>query len=224
MVRRRATLGRIVVTRGKAPRESATRERIVQAAIDTLGEEGFAGTTARAIAARGGFNQALIFYHFGSVPGLLVEAFRKTSDEQIARYHAAAAEVSSLVDLVEIARRLHAEDLETGSITAVTQLMAAAASDHDAGTVILDRFDQWIRVVEEALRGAIEGQPLAAMVPLREAAYTISAMFLGIELMSRLDPERSEAERVFDMMATFAQLIEQFVPLLGGLSADSQRS
>ena len=197
-------------------RDSATRERIVHAAIETLGEEGFAGTTARAIAARGGFNQALIFYHFGSVPGLLVEAFRKTSEEQIAKYHAAAQEVHSLVDLVEIARRLHAEDLETGSITAVTQLMAAAASDEEAGNVILDRFEAWIKVVEEAVNNAIEGQPLQPVVPVREAAYAISAMFLGIELMSRLDPQRSEAERVFDMMATLAQMIEQFMPILLG--------
>ncbi len=202
--------------RRKGSHDSATRERIVQAAIETLGEEGFAGTTARAIAARGGFNQALIFYHFGSVPGLLTEAFRKTSEEQIARYHAAAAEVGSLVDLVEIARRLHEEDMETGSIAAVTQLMAAAASDEETGKVILDRFDLWIRVVEEALNRAIEGQPLKPMIPVREAAYSISAMFLGIELMSRLDPARSEAERVFDMMASLAQLVEQFAPMLLG--------
>jgi AcrR family transcriptional regulator len=203
----------------KAQHESATRERIVQAAIETLSEEGFAGTTARAIAAHGGFNQALIFYHFGSVPALLVEAFRETSEEQIAKYQAAATEVGSLVDLVEIARRLHAEDLETGSITAVTQLMAAAASDSEVGRVILDRFEKWIQVVEDALKRGIEGQPLEPVVPVREAAYAISAMFLGIELMSRLDPARSEAERVFDMMATLAGLIEQFMPMLVGLQS-----
>jgi hypothetical protein len=39
-------------------------------------------------------------------------------------------------------------------------------------------------------------------------------MFLGIELMNRLDPERSEAERVFDMMALLAQLVEQLTPSL----------
>src|SRR5256886_16239323 len=111
------------------PRGSATRERIMDAALETLREEGFAGTTARAIAARGGFNQALIFYHFGSVANLLLEAFRRNSVAQVTRYREAAANVSSLSDLVEIARRLHAEDLESGSVTAVTQLMAAAASD-----------------------------------------------------------------------------------------------
>ena len=192
-----------------ARKASGTRERIMEAALSTLHEEGFAGTTARSIAARGGFNQALIFYHFGSVANLLLEAFRRNSGSQVARYREAAANVSSLSDLVEIARRLHAEDLESGSVTAVTQLMAAAASDPDLGRSILDRFEEWIGLVQDALSRAVDSHPLAAMVPPREAAYAISALFLGIELMSRLDPERSEAHDVFGMMANIARLIEQ---------------
>ncbi|HEY3208830.1 MAG TPA: helix-turn-helix domain-containing protein [Actinomycetota bacterium] len=194
-------------------RSSDTRERLMQAAVETLGEEGIAGTTARAIAERGGFNQALIFYHFGSVPNLLIEAFRQTTVAQVARYRAAATEVSSLQDLVAIARRLHAEDLETGVVTAVTQLMAAA-SDQETGGAILDRFEEWIGLVQEALARAVAGSPLASLVPAREAAYAVSALFLGIELMSRLDPERSEAEAVFSMMANLARIIEEVAPAM----------
>ncbi len=197
-----------------AQRGSETRERLLAAALQTLREEGFAGTTARAIAATGGFNQALIFYHFRSVPNLLLEAFRRQSDGQVARYRAAAEEVASLSDLVEIARRLHAEDLEAGSVTAVTQLMAAAVAEPELGPAILERFEDWIRMVESALDRAISAQPLASAVPSRQAAYAIAAMFLGIELMSRLDPQRSEAESVFDMMASIARLIEQVAPAL----------
>ena len=186
----------------------------MDAALETLREEGFAGTTARAIAQRGGFNQALIFYHFGSVPNLLLEAFRRNSVEQVAKYRAAATEVSSLSDLVEIARRLHRDDLESGSVTVVTQLMAAAVSDPDLGRAILERFEEWIRLVEEALRRAVGSHPLAAVIPTREAAYAISALFLGIELMTRLDPERSEAGALFDMMVNLARLIEQVTPSL----------
>ena len=51
-------------------------------------------------------------------------------------------------------------------------------------------------------------------MPPREAANAICSMFLGIELMSRLDPERSEAEAVFDMMQNAAGMIEQFAPML----------
>ncbi len=202
------------MTASAAQRGSETRDRILEAALRTLREEGFAGTTARAIAARGGFNQALIFYHFGSVPKLLLEAFRRTSEAQVARYRAAAANVSSLTDLVEIARRLHAEDLESGAVTAVTQLMSAAASDPALGRAILERFEEWIGLVREALDRALSTHPFAAAVPTREAAYAVAAMFLGVELMSRLDPARSEAEAVFDMMANVARLIESLGPAL----------
>jgi hypothetical protein len=116
-----------------------------------------------------------------------------------------------LADLVRIARRLHGEDLASGATTTVTQMMAAA-TDPERGGVLLDRFDLWIGLVQEALEQAAAQYPVAAVVPPREAAYAICAMFLGIELMSRLDPERSEAEPVFDMMETTAGLVEQFAP------------
>ncbi|HJR44599.1 MAG TPA: TetR family transcriptional regulator [Actinomycetota bacterium] len=202
---------------GAAQRQGTdTRQRIMDAAVETLRREGIAGTTARAIAQRGNFNQALIFYHFNSIPQLLMEAFSRTSDEQIARYEAAASDVSSLHDLVAIARRLHDEDLESGAVTAVTQLMAAA-TDPEIGRQILDRIERWIAIVEHALeRAAPTGGSLTSIVPPRSAAYAISAMFLGIELLSRLDPERSEAEELFDMMAGVAGLIEQVAPMLAG--------
>jgi AcrR family transcriptional regulator len=195
--------------------EGSTRDRIVEAALRTIREAGFADTTARAIARTGGFNQALIFYHFGSLDALLHEAFAEASARQIEKYRAAAAEVSSLSDLVRIARRLHEEDLETGAVTAITQLMAAASAPEERAA-LLERFDGWIGLVQDALERAMAGSPLTEVAPVREAAYAICAMFLGIELMSRLDPERSEAEAVFDMMEGMARLIEDVaVPLLG---------
>lgn len=202
-------------TSGATARPGAdTRQRIMDAAVETLREEGIVGTTARAIAQRGGFNQALIFYHFRSIPQLLMEAFARTSDEQIARYEAAAADVASLHDLVTIARRLHDDDIQSGAVTAVTQLMAAA-TDPELGGQILDRIDRWIAIVERALERA---NPAAGtienVVSPRSAAYAISAMFLGIELLTRLDPERAEAAAVFDMMGNVAGLIEQLAPLL----------
>jgi AcrR family transcriptional regulator len=197
-------------------RGNATRERIVAAAVETVRAEGFANTTARAIAATGGFNQALIFYHFGSVDELLDEAFRHVSEQQVAHYREAVQELSSLTELVQIARRLHAEDLESGATTTVTQMMAAA-SDPERGGALLDRFNLWIDLVQEALERAAAQYPVAAVVPPREAAYAICSMFLGIELMARLDPSRSEAEAVFDMMQSAAGLVEQLAPMLSAM-------
>lgn len=192
---------------------SATRDRIVAAAIETVRTEGFANTTARAIAAHGGFNQALIFYHFGSVDELLDEAFVRASEQQVAHYREAVGELGSIGDLVHIARRLHAEDTETGVTTTVTQMMAAA-SDAERGGALLDRFDLWIELVKGALDRVAAQYPIASALPSREAAYAICCMFLGIELLTRLDPSRSEAEAVFDMMDGAAGLVEQLAPAL----------
>jgi AcrR family transcriptional regulator len=198
---------------GRDVSEGSTRERLMDAAVETLREEGITGTTARAIARKAEANQALIFYHFGSVANLLLQAFLRTSSEQVTRYRAAASEVSSLHDLVAIARRLHDEDLKSGAVTAVTQLMATA-NEPELNRQILDRFNDWISIVEEALRRATADGPLGAVVPVREAAYAISAMFLGIEIITRLDPSRSEAPALFDTMANAATMIESLAPLL----------
>src|SRR5688572_31369531 len=78
----------------------ATAQTIVKAALETVREEGFAGASSRAIARRGGFNQALIFYHFGSLEGLLVAALRQTSEQRLARYRAAIGPIDTLEELV----------------------------------------------------------------------------------------------------------------------------
>src|SRR5215469_9896518 len=51
-----------------------TRAALTEAAIAVLRESGFASASARRIAQRAGCNQALVFYHFGSVNDLLVAA------------------------------------------------------------------------------------------------------------------------------------------------------
>ena len=56
----------------KADGAAATRRALVDAAIESLRFDGFAGASARAIATRAGVNPGLIFYHFGSVADLLL--------------------------------------------------------------------------------------------------------------------------------------------------------
>ena len=56
-----------------------TRERIVEAAFETLRTRGYAGASTRAVAAAGGFNPALIFYYFENLQDLLVTALAESS-------------------------------------------------------------------------------------------------------------------------------------------------
>src|SRR3954463_14280312 len=59
-----------------------TRNQILRAAFDTLEDKGFAAATSRAVAERGGFNQALVFYYFGSMDALLLAALDWTNERR----------------------------------------------------------------------------------------------------------------------------------------------
>src|SRR5213594_1036953 len=98
-------------------RADSMKDRIVQATIDTLRREGFTGTSARAIAATGGFNQAQVFYYFGTVNELLVEALDRISEERMARYRATVDGATTVSELVDVTAQVYREDLESGHTT-----------------------------------------------------------------------------------------------------------
>jgi AcrR family transcriptional regulator len=58
--------GSTVTTRKTRPSADATRDRILQGALDLFSERGFDGASTREIAARAGVTQPLLNYHFSS--------------------------------------------------------------------------------------------------------------------------------------------------------------
>ena len=48
-------------------KRAEAKERILRATVETLAGEGYAGTTARAIALRGGFAPGVIYYHLSLI-------------------------------------------------------------------------------------------------------------------------------------------------------------
>src|SRR6187200_374658 len=106
-----------------------TRDRIVEATLAVLKRQGYAGASARAIAAEGGFNQALIFYHFGSVRNALLAALDRTSAERMAAYRSAAADATDIPALVAVAGAIYRDDLAAGHITVLAELIAGASAD-----------------------------------------------------------------------------------------------
>lgn len=185
-----------------------TRRRIVDAAIGTIKEEGIVGTSARAIARRGDFNQALIFYHFGSIDEVLFAAIQETSRRRIDRYRERLAGVKSFPDLVAIAADLHHEDMEAGNLTVLTQLMAGAAGNPELGPRLRDAFDPWIEVVVDALRQVLGGSAYEQLVPLDDLGYAVSALFLGVELLAHLDPDRPDDATLFESVGTLAEVVQ----------------
>jgi AcrR family transcriptional regulator len=188
---------------GAAAARGSTKERIIDAALETLKTEGYAGTSAREIARRGGFNQALIFYHFKTVNALLLAALDRTSDLRMDRYTKAVDRADTLEDMLDVAMRIYREDLKAGHMTVVSELMAGSMAHPELKDQIIKRMEPWIDFAEGAIRKALGGSPFEEALPTRRLAYALVAFYCGINLLSNLSEDRTETEELF---ATARQL------------------
>ncbi|GAA3148653.1 TetR family transcriptional regulator [Planomonospora alba] len=181
-----------------------TRRRLVEAAAEVLLADGYAGTSARAVAKAAGVNSALVFYHFGGVDQLLLAALDRSSEQRMTAYREAVAGARTLEELVEAANAIYRADLEGGHITLFSELVGAGIAKPELRAEITKRAEPWIEFVEQTLERVIGGSPLARLLPPRELAYAAITFYLGVNLFTHLDADRSRTEAVFDLAARVA--------------------
>jgi AcrR family transcriptional regulator len=197
-----------VVAAGDSSRSAGTRGRLVEAAIETLKADGFTGASARAIAERAGVNQGLVFYHFGSVADLLLAALDSVSARRMEHYGAALEGVGSPSELVDVATAIFGEDLDAGHVTVLVEMIAGASSSPGLGPEVSARLAPWFEFAERALEKAVGGSPLDSVLPVRDVAYAIVALYLGLEMLTHLDGDRTRALRLFDRAKSLAGLLD----------------
>lgn len=186
------------------------RTQIVDAAIESLREVGYAGTSIREIARRGSFNSALISYYFSGLHGLLLAALDRSSEQRMQTYLPALEEATTLEDVVALARTIYREDVQGGHITVFTEMVGASLAHPDLAPELVARVEPWVEFVERALEKAAGGNPLLALVPRRDLAYAVVCFYLGVNVMTHLhDDVRVEA--LFDLAGTFAPAVAAFV-------------
>jgi AcrR family transcriptional regulator len=193
-------------TRGRQREGAATRARMVTAGLETLKEAGYAGASARTIAKRGGFNPALIFYHFGGVDHLLLAALDASSGERLRRYRELLERADVDEQLIADAAALFREDVEGGHVTVVTELIGASLSRPELRREVVARMQPWLELTEAAVARVLERSPLAGAVPAAPPAFAIVSLYLGLNLLSRLEPDLSRAEELFAFAAQLAAL------------------
>ena len=188
------------------------RRQIVLAAIESLREVGYAGTSIREIARRGGFNSALISYYFGGLHGLLLAALDYSSETRMERYKAAVEEVTGTEQLLRAAREIYQEDLDGGHITLFTEMVAASLAHRELGPELVARTEPWLELIESTISKIAHENPLLQMIPAPDLAQAILCFYLGANLMTQLDDEFMEIGSVFERAGAFAPLLDS----LGG--------
>jgi AcrR family transcriptional regulator len=183
-----------------------TRTRLLDGALETLRTKGIAGASARSIAATAGVNQALVFYHFGSVHELLSAACAEASKERVASYAEEFDAVGSLAELLQLGLRIHTREQAEGNLVVLAQLLAGAQSDQELAAPTALALNRWIEAIEQVLRRVLAASAFVDVLDIPGLARAVSAAFVGLELYDGVD--RAGAESALSAIAQLGALID----------------
>lgn len=198
-----------------------TRDKLLTATADALRRDGIAGLSARTIAARANVNQALVFYHFGTMSELVQEATRKSVDESVAYYRDRFAEVGSLSELLAVGRDLHDRERDAGNVALMAQVMAGAQQDLDLAGAAAYAMSAWSEEVEKTVARVLAGTAMADLIDTDGFAQAICAAFIGLELFEGVDSVGGVA--ALDALEKLGSLIG-FVDELGPVASRALRA
>ncbi|MFI2437316.1 TetR/AcrR family transcriptional regulator [Streptomyces sp. NPDC018693] len=196
-------------TSGGGTRREATRQKLYEAAVTLIAEQGFSATTVDEIAERAGVAKGTVYYNFASKSVLFEELLRHG------------------VGLLTASLRQAAEDNARGGGSQVDALDAMIR----AGLVFIDRYpsftqlyvaELWrtnrawqstltvvrreaVSVVEDVLRRGVEGGEFSEEIDVQLTA----AALVGMVLVAALDWQAFQPERSLDdVHAALSRLLQ----------------
>ena len=194
-------------------RAEDTKARLRSAALAVVREKGVGSASARTIAAAAGVNQALIFYHFDSVSELIEAASNEAVEARVELYRAAFADVTSLADLLTIARQIHEQERRAGSMTVMAQIMAGAQTDPVLARAGRHAVAAWTDEVDRVLHRVLATSPLGSLIDSTGLSQLVSATFMGIELYHGADPDAADlAFGAVERLNTLLSALEELGP------------
>ncbi len=190
-------------TDGRLARGAGTREALVTAARAVLVEEGFSRTSARTVAARAGCSQASLFYHFATVPDLLLAVLDEVSERRDRAYREAIQTARTRRALLRIGRDIHRADLASGDTHVLVELIAGARTVDGMSEQVLRRVEPWERLAADVMARVVP-RPFRSRLDARAAGHGLAALFLGLELLASLRPPGDPAPDVLGRLTVLA--------------------
>lgn len=165
-------------------RRAARRERLLQAAQELIGSEGYAGVSVAAVARRAGVGTGSVYTHFPSKGELLSEVFRRAAGREVEAAREAAASAG------DAAQRLAAavEALARRALRGRRQAWALLAEPVDP-VVDAERL-VFRRAYAEVLAAVLADGVAAGELPEQDVELTAAALIgaIGEALTGPLSP------------------------------------
>jgi AcrR family transcriptional regulator len=169
-----------------------TATEILEATRQCLLDDGYAALSTRKVAEEASVPLSQIHYHFGSKDELILSLLRAENDRLLQRQATMFSSDLPLSEQWEIACDYLAQDLESGYVRVLQEMMAAGWSSERVGKEVHQMLDGWTGVLHEAaLRTEAAGVSLGGFTP-GEVVALISSVFLGAEAQILLGRESDD--------------------------------
>ncbi|HEX3425082.1 MAG TPA: TetR/AcrR family transcriptional regulator [Acidimicrobiales bacterium] len=188
------------------------RARLINATIHVLARDGFAHTSARAIAQDASTVNGSIFYYFGSMDGLLAAAAQVLADRGIERIRQGLGGVEAHVEWPERLGAVLRAEAEGEDGRAVMELFVGARNSPTLAVEVQSAIDRAIHYATSEMQLVLGDSPITRLVPVSLIAELAAAAFLGIEVLAQ-NGRQIDLDRVIPTLVMAVQL------LTGGIGA-----
>ena len=163
---------------------------ILDAARSRLLADGYAGLSTRKVAEEARVPVSQLHYHFGSKGGLILALFALENEERLARQTRMYAEDRPLWQRYEQACDFLEDDLESGYVRVLQELVAAGWSNAEIGAAVRELLGGWIALLAEVAREAERRHGPLGPFTAEELATLIASAFFGSEALLLLGFDR----------------------------------
>ena len=173
-----------------AVRSADTFALILDAARVRLLADGYAGLSTRKVAEEAGVPLSQLHYHFGSKQGLILALLEEENQRRLARQHRLYAEDAPLWQRYERACDYLEDDLDSGYVRVLQEMIAAGWSNHELGAAVRELMDGWFALLAEVARETERRHGPLGPFTADEAATLIGSAFFGSEALLLLGFDR----------------------------------
>ncbi len=191
-----------------------TQRQLMDAALEVVGTKGIEGATARAIANVAGVNQSLIFYHFGSVTQLLIEAINSLNESRFKVYEAALSQAKTVEDLLAVTFEIFEEDRHGTSYVVLSQMVAGAKNIPEIATALEPLFEKFLELIKRSLTQVLGDVELPANITYDDVAIGIISLFLGVRLIGSVPKYDGQVDSLIEKVKSAAPFLNLMLTML----------
>jgi AcrR family transcriptional regulator len=157
-----------------------TRLELLDAAVACLSEAGYARLSTRAVAERAGVPVSQIHYHFGGKDGLLVAVLEHRNLQLLHRQRSMYGSDMPLWKRWEQACDYLEDDLASGYVRVLQELVAVGWSDPDIAASVGVELKGWVDLLTDVAEEAHATLGIQGLTS-RQLAVLVGSAFLGAE-------------------------------------------